>query len=321
MVGHEFSETINDPLIAEANVGPPLAWYDLSYRNGGEIADKCQAAPFTTDGPWTVEQLWSNVDGACVGAETSFSPPVARFTSSGGDSTDQIYFDGSASSSSNSTSASDSGSGQTYSIPGRIATYDWNWGDNTPDGTGATATHTFAPDHAYNVTLTVTDNLGFTASVTQQVIVGSAPPAVSTDAASGVGYQGATLNGTVNPYGESGTYQFVYGTSPGSLSSSTPATPTPAGTAATPVSATIGGLEPSTTYYYRLEVTIAGQVTSGSTQSFTTSPVSQQPTQPPPPTQSQPAPSPPPTQTQTQPATTPASAKASRRFRWPAPGR
>ncbi|MFE6995690.1 PKD domain-containing protein [Microbacterium sp. NPDC057659] len=43
---------------------------------------------------------------------------------------------------------------------GTIASYAWNWGDGTPDGSGKTANHVFAAAGDYTVTLTVTDNDG-----------------------------------------------------------------------------------------------------------------------------------------------------------------
>ncbi|WP_109505942.1 PKD domain-containing protein [Nocardioides speluncae] len=54
---------------------------------------------------------------------------------------------------------------------GTIASYSWDFGDGSPAGSGATPDHTYAADGTYDVTLTVTDNLGRTASQTLEVSV------------------------------------------------------------------------------------------------------------------------------------------------------
>lgn len=52
---------------------------------------------------------------------------------------------------------------------GSIDGYSWNFGDNTPAVIGQTPTHAFAIQGIYQVSLTVTDNLGWTAMITQPV--------------------------------------------------------------------------------------------------------------------------------------------------------
>ncbi|SDO31373.1 PKD repeat-containing protein [Nakamurella panacisegetis] len=72
--------------------------------------------------------------------------------------------------------------GSTSSDPdGTIASYAWNWGDNTAAGSGATPTHVYAAAGTYTVTLTVTDNQGGTNSVSHNVTVTAAATAVATD--------------------------------------------------------------------------------------------------------------------------------------------
>ena len=277
VVSHEMSESINDPLVDESpGYAPPLGWYDPAFD--GEIADKCDAEPDATNGPWTVERLWSNVDGNCVAAESAYSAPTARFLAAGTAATGQpVSFDASASTdpANNRATALEQGVGSSFSISSGIAGYQWNWGDGSPtvSGTTPTATHTYATAGTYQASLTVTDNLGFTSTTTHQVSVadgGAQPPAAQTGSATHVDSQDATLGGTINPENQTVSYSFDYGTSSNALSSVTPSTPGPGGQSATAVSATVSGLSPSTTYYYQLVVTAGGNTYRGAVASFTT---------------------------------------------------
>lgn len=47
---------------------------------------------------------------------------------------------------------------------GTIQSYDWSFGDGTPNQSGVTVSHTYSSAGQYSVTLTVTDNAGATAS-------------------------------------------------------------------------------------------------------------------------------------------------------------
>ncbi|MDN3352514.1 PKD domain-containing protein [Actinomadura sp. DC4] len=102
------------------------------------------------------------------------SPPTAAFTSN----CDHLAcaFDG--------TGSSDS--------DGTIASYAWDFGDGAT-GTGATPQHTYTGAGTYTAKLTVTDNRGGTATVSQQVHPAAANIAyVGTDV-----YNGNTTNATV----------------------------------------------------------------------------------------------------------------------------
>jgi PKD repeat protein len=59
-------------------------------------------------------------------------------------------------------------------LDGTIASYSWDFGDNTPAGTGAQPQHPYATAGIYQVTLTVRDNRGGSGTITQPVTV-SAP--------------------------------------------------------------------------------------------------------------------------------------------------
>jgi PKD repeat protein len=266
-VSHEWSETITDPL--------GNAWWvnnSSSPDNGNEIGDNCNQV-MASEGGWTVQQQWSNRDGNCMASEPAYSAPTASFVApSAAAPAQQVSFD--AASSSDPAANSTAIAGTSYAISSGIQSYRWSWGDGSSSTSATpTATHTYAALGNYNVSLTVVDNLGFTSTVTQPIAItssGTAPPYAATDPATGVSDTGATLDGSVNPENQTAQYQFAYGTSQTSLTSSTPLTSAAAGQSTTSVSATLSGLSPSTTYYYRLDLLAGGQTYSGSVQSFTT---------------------------------------------------
>lgn len=75
---------------------------------------------------------------------------------------------------------------------GTIATSTWDFGDNTPAGTGPDVTHTYATAGNYNVKLDVTDNAGGTGTVTKALVVA---PAASQDCTTA----GRTASCTLTP--------------------------------------------------------------------------------------------------------------------------
>jgi hypothetical protein len=94
-------------------------------------------------------------------------------------------------------------------------------------------------------------------------------PSVSTGNATSITPTSATLNGTVNPEGQSTTYYFEYGTTT-SYGSRTQAASAGAGTADVKVTPSVGPLTPSTTYHYRLVATNGSGATLGLDVSFKT---------------------------------------------------
>ncbi|MBE0568279.1 MAG: hypothetical protein IH577_01200, partial [Deltaproteobacteria bacterium] len=97
-------------------------------------------------------------------------------------------------------------------------------------------------------------------------------PVVTTDNATGITNNGATLNGTVNPNGQATEAWFEWGTSPTlATSDNTTIQPFAAGTTAQAVTAPLTGLTFGTTYYFRLAASNASGVTRGAIGNFSTS--------------------------------------------------
>ncbi len=96
-----------------------------------------------------------------------------------------------------------------------------------------------------------------------------AEPAPSTGNATAITSTSATLNGTVNPEGQSTTYYFEYGTTT-SYGSQTATAGAGAGMAGVKVSTSLVTLAPSTTYHYRLVATNGSGTALGSDVSFKT---------------------------------------------------
>jgi hypothetical protein len=94
-------------------------------------------------------------------------------------------------------------------------------------------------------------------------------PSASTRTASAIGPHSAVIQGVVNPNDKPVTYSFVYGTTP-AYGSLTPLANIAKGKANVPVSATLTGLQPSTTYHFQLVASNSDGTTSGGDLTFTT---------------------------------------------------
>lgn len=118
--------------------------------------------------------------------------------------------------------------------------------------------------------LLVTASSG-TATGTVSVLAAVAPDAVTTGAAP-LTATSARLNGYVDPNGWASTYRFEYGTDSGYGSSLPVGAGAEAGGAAAAVlvSQELNGLQPGTTYHYRLVVEYAGGTVAGPDRAFTT---------------------------------------------------
>lgn len=109
-------------------------------------------------------------------------------------------------------------------------------------------------------------------SGTAQIVVGSLPPSVTTNAATNIAGTSATVNGTVRPNGPTVTAWFEWGTD-ASLASPQSTTPQSMSNVSTDVafSESLTGLTLGTTYYYRaVAANTFGGLVRGATLSFTT---------------------------------------------------
>jgi hypothetical protein len=94
------------------------------------------------------------------------------------------------------------------------------------------------------------------------------PPGVTTGAAASVGTSSATLNGTVNA-GASSTARFQYGRT-AAYGAFTPGQVLGASSSARPLAAVIAGLEPGTTYHFRILAENSAGTSAGADHTFTT---------------------------------------------------
>ncbi len=122
-----------------------------------------------------------------------------------------------------------------------------------------------------NIVSKILTALVFVAAVISAAPLRAAAPTVTTSAATEVTATKATLNGTVNAGNENTLVSFDYGTTTtyGQSANGTPLQAT--GGAATALSASVSGLIPNTTYYFRVKGVNPSGTVSGSQMSFTTS--------------------------------------------------
>ena len=99
-------------------------------------------------------------------------------------------------------------------------------------------------------------------------------PRVTLEQPTDVQTRAVTINAAVNPHGADTTYQFEYGVD-GSYSHTVPTVPGDAGsgTSYVPVSASLAGLQPGTTYHYHVVAANANGTSDGADGTFTTKPV------------------------------------------------
>jgi phosphodiesterase/alkaline phosphatase D-like protein len=113
---------------------------------------------------------------------------------------------------------------------------------------------------------------GSTQSFTTSAPTATTAPVVTTGVASPVATTTAIFIGTVNPYGAATTYWFEYSTNSnfGGQSHTTVKQSAGSGATTVPVQASISGLQPNTTYYFRVVAQNSAGTTRGTSQTLTT---------------------------------------------------
>jgi hypothetical protein len=128
-----------------------------------------------------------------------------------------------------------------------------------------------APPGSGVVDVTVTTPQGTSATGSNDRFVYSeGPPGVITGEATGVHYEEATLNASVDPIGAVSECRFEYGTTPAYGSSVACSSLPEAGERFVPVSATLSNLQSNTTYYFRAVATNANGTSYGAQKTFST---------------------------------------------------
>jgi PKD repeat protein len=144
----------------------PIASYAWDFGDGTTGTGATASHTYAAAGTYTMTLVVTDAQGATATttAPATVTPnvaPTASFTTSADDLVLQVDASGSR------------------DADGSIAAYAWDFGDGTV-GTGARATHAYPADGTYPVALTVTDDDGATATLTQDVTV-AAPIVLAAD--------------------------------------------------------------------------------------------------------------------------------------------
>lgn len=165
-VAPKVGETVNFSAAASNDPDGTIVSYDWDFGDGATDEGERVSHVYQDRNIYVVVLVVTDNDGASSSANQNIvvtlgDSPIASFTfSPSAPMADvAVTFDASAS----------------RDPDGRIVEYQWDWGDGTSPvvrGEGEpTATHTFAVAATYAVTLTVTDDLGNTATSVQSVTV------------------------------------------------------------------------------------------------------------------------------------------------------
>lgn len=141
----------------------------------------------------------------------------------------------------------------------------------------STAIEGLEPNRTYTYKVVAANPRGVTDGPERTFTSASLPAAqAETGEASAISPTGATVAGSVNPAGTAASARFEYGTST-TYGSETEAQDIGSGTEVVNVAAALDGLQPDSTYHYRLVATNGAGTTQGEDRTFTTGSVQQPP--------------------------------------------
>ncbi|MBN9155506.1 MAG: PKD domain-containing protein [Microbacterium sp.] len=147
-----------DGTSSTATAGSTVSSYAWDFGDGQTGTGAAPSHTYGAAGTYTVkltvtDSLGSSSTPATAQVTVTHADPQAAFTPNTAGLTATV-----------DASASTAADGATLS-------YSWNWGDGSAASTGVTAGHVYAAGGTYTVTLTATDSLGGTATVSQSVTV------------------------------------------------------------------------------------------------------------------------------------------------------
>ncbi|MPM07060.1 hypothetical protein SDC9_53364 [bioreactor metagenome] len=255
---------------ATPTIGEPGVTQDANGTGTGSFSESVTGlSPGTT---YYVRAYATNSLGTVHGPVVSFTTSPAAPTATTG-----------AASSITSTAATLSG---TVNANGASSTVTFEYGTTTGYGSSVTASQSpvtgtnstsvsgsitgLVPNSTYHFRVKAVNSVGTTNGSDQTFTTSAIAPTATTNSATDIVTDAATLNGTVNANNAETTVTFEYGTTTGYGSTATASQSPVTGTSSTSVSCNITDLTPNTTYYYRVVAVNDGGTTYGAQKTFST---------------------------------------------------